>query len=651
MKYKYKTASIKICLLIIITWAFGTEIDIYASDITRIHIIQGNDTDSPLLGQMCTIEAVVVADLQENDELRGFFMQEEDIHADADKTTSEGIFVYDNSFQVDEGDLVRLTGEVYEYEGLTELRNVTGLTVISSAEPFPTPATVELPFSSDTYLERFEGMQVTLPQKLVVSDHYYLGKFGYVTLSDGRLMSPTDIAGPGSDADKLKAINELSRIILDDGSNTVNPDPIIFPYPGLSADNTLRTGSAITGLTGLMSYGYEYYRIHATTAPLFDISANQRTDQPADIHGRIRVAGFNVMNYFNGPDFPTSRGAGTSDESDRQRAKIINAVTAMNADVIGLMEIENDGYGSDSAVRDLTDGLNEAAPSGVTYAFINPDIPQLGSDEIAVGILYKKETVTPVGSAATKSDGAFASGNRQPLAQTFREIATDEQFTVAVNHFKSKGSPCPDDPDQDDGQGYCNKTRTRAATDLTAWLASFPTGTSDPDILIIGDLNAYAMEDPVIAIENAGYTNLVKQETGSDAYSYLYNGEAGCLDHALSGASLTPQVKGVTIWHINADEPQILDYKEEDKTEGQKVSLYSDNPYRSSDHDPVLIGLDLYSESGNADLRNAISALKLLAGADEGGIYPGADVNHDGIIGFEEVIHSLQVIVRLRSPE
>lgn len=633
---------LKIFFLFAVVMVYGTKIECHASDIDRIHAVQGSGMESPLLGQTCTVEGVVIGDFRGDGKLGGFFVQEEDIHADADETTSEGIFVYDSKFHVDAGDLVNVTGEVDEYNGLTEIKNITALTVISSGSPLPTPATVTLPFFSDTYLERFEGMQVVLPQKLTVSDHYHLGKFGYVILSYGRLMSPTNIANPGNDAGRVKAANELSRIILDDGSNTANPDPIIFPYPGFSAENTLRTGFTITGLAGVMSFGYEYYRIHAATAPVFDTSANQRTSQPTDIRGRIRVAGFNVMNYFNGPVFPTSRGAGTANEFARQRAKIINAVAALNADVIGLTEIENDGYGPGSAVQDLTDGLNEAASSGVTYAFINPNTPQLGSDEIAVAILYRKETVAPVGSAATKSDRAFAGRNRQPLAQTFREIATGEQFTVAVNHFKSKGSPCPDDPDQNDGQGDCNKTRTQAATDLTAWLASFPTGISDPDILIIGDLNAYAMEDPVIAIENAGYTNLIKQEMGSDAYSYLYDGEAGCLDHALSSASLTPQVKGVTIWHVNADEPYLLDYKEEDKTEAQKVSLYSDNPYRSSDHDPILLGLDL----GNTDLHNAVSVLKILAGMDEGVIDWGTDVNHDGIIGFEDLILILQFISR-----
>ncbi|OQY57774.1 MAG: hypothetical protein B6245_15315 [Desulfobacteraceae bacterium 4572_88] len=624
--------------------AHGTNTECHASETDRIHTIQGNGTDSPLLGQTCTIEGVVIADFREDNKLGGFFVQEEDAHADDDKTTSEGIFVYNNSFRVSQGDLVRVTGEVHEYYGLTELRNVANLIIIGSDNPLPTPETIEMPFPSVTYLERFEGMQVILPQQLTVSDNYDLGRYGCVALSNERLMIPTQIADSGAGASKVEADNKLNHIILDDGSNAVNPDPIIFPSPGLSADNTLRDGFTITNLIGVMSYGYENYRIHATATPVFDTSTNPRTSHPSEIGGRLRVAAFNLMNYFNGPVFPTSRGADTANEFVRQRSKIINAIMALNADVIALMEIENDGYGPESAVQDLVNDLNEAAPSDAAYSFIDPNVPQLGGDEIAVGILYKKETVVPVGSAATTSDGAFASRNRQPLAQTFREVATDEQFTVVANHFKSKGSPCPDDPDQNDGQGNCNGTRTQAAIDLTAWLASFPTGISDPDILIIGDLNAYAMEAPVIAIENAGYADLVRQEMGADAYSYVYKGEAGCLDHALTSGSLTQQVSGVTIWHINADEPHLLDYNEEYKTAAQKFSLYSDNPYRSSDHDPILLGLSLCSESGNADLRNAVSVLKMLAGMREGVIYFGTDVNHDGVIGFEEVIHILQFI-------
>jgi hypothetical protein len=330
------------------------------------------------------------------------------------------------------------------------------------------------------------------------------------------------------------------------------------------------------------------------------------------------VASFNVLNYFNGDGagggFPNSRGANTPSEFTRQRDKTITAILAMDADVIGLMEIENDGYGAGSAIADLVDGLNAAAGAG-TYAYIDPGVPVIGTDEIAVGFIYQPATVTPVGAAAildSSVDPLFNdSKNRPALAQTFQENATGGRFTAVVNHFKSKGSACDDifDPDLNDGQGNCNQTRTNAAIALAQWLNTDPTGSNDPDFLIIGDLNAYAMEDPISVLQNAGYTNLVSSFLGSDAYSYVFAGEWGYLDHALSNGNLTPQVTGVTEWHINADEPPVLDYNEEFKSAGQIISLYSPDGYRASDHDPVVVGLEMTTEQEVKELISAVHAL------------------------------------------
>jgi predicted extracellular nuclease len=131
-------------------------------------------------------------------------------------------------------------------------------------------------------------------------------------------------------------------------------------------------------------------------------------------------------------------------------------------------------------------------------------------------------------------------------------------------------------------------TRT-TSTILLNWLATDPTGSADPDFLIIGDLNAYAMEDPIATLKAAGYTNLV----GEDAYSYVYFGQAGYLDHALASSSVAEQVTDASIWHINADEPSVLDYNTECKSAGQVVSLYAADEYRSSDHDSVIVDLEL----------------------------------------------------------
>jgi predicted extracellular nuclease len=574
-------------------------------ELVFVHDVQGSGATSPLAGDEVMIEAIVVADFQASTQQSGFFVQEDDIDADSDPLTSEGLFIAAGTavFDVEVGDHVRVTGTVSESFGLTQLGSVT-IELLAEGTPLPAATDVVLPFAALDTPERFEGMLVHLPQQLTVTENFNLGRFGEIFLSSGgRLMTATAVALPGPDAQAALAANLRNRIMVDDGLSVQNPDPIVYPAPGLTADNTLRSGDSVTGLTGVMHFAFSNYRIQPTEAPAF-VATNPRTTTPPDVGGELHVLAFNVLNYFNGDGlgggFPTPRGANTLAEFVRQRDKIIAAMTALDADVIGLMEIENDGYGPNSAIQDLVNGLNDAAPAGTTYAIVDPGLSQVGTDAIAVGIVYRVETAVPVGDPAildSSVDPRFLdTKNRPAIAQSFASVASGGVFTVAVNHLKSKGSDCLDvgDPDTGDGQGNCNQTRTAAAEALVDWLATDPTGSGDSDSLIIGDLNAYAQEDPIRAITDAGYTDAIDAFLGSDeAYSFVFDGQSGYLDHGLASASLFPQVTGAAEWHINTDEPRVLDYNVEFKTPGQVDSLYDPGPYRSSDHDPLLIGLSL----------------------------------------------------------
>ncbi|MCP4568272.1 MAG: ExeM/NucH family extracellular endonuclease [FCB group bacterium] len=333
--------------------------------------------------------------------------------------------------------------------------------------------------------------------------------------------------------------------------------------------------------------------------------ANPRPAAPNDVEGTLTVASFNMLNYFDGIDTGSSdcgpnsdqdcRGADSVSEFTRQKNKIVAAIVAIDADIVGLMEIENNDT---SSVQDLIDAINAIAGAG-TYNFV--DTGTIGDYAIKVAFIYKPGTVTLVGSFAVLDDSYDANyheeKNRPALAQTFKEAGTNQKFTVVVNHFKFRDSDCNSlgDPDANDGQGNCNLTRISGAEVLVNWLSNDPTSSGDTDFLIIGALNCYAMEDPITAITNASYTNLIYSYMGDDAYSYGDDGMWGYLDHALSSSTLTPQVTGCTEWHINSDEPTVLDYNEESKSAGQLTSLYNDDPYRASDHDPVIIGLRLFS--------------------------------------------------------
>ncbi|MBN2002093.1 MAG: ExeM/NucH family extracellular endonuclease [Anaerolineae bacterium] len=582
--------------------------------IARIHDVQGNGDTSPAVGSATTVEGIVTADFQSIPSIAGFFVQEEDADADADPATSEGIFVYNSATAVTVGDRVLVTGPVEEYYNQTQFGSGSSVSVVSGGNSMPSVSPVTLPFADAATPERYEGMRVSFAQTLYVTEIYKLGRGGELLLSSSaRLMQPTQVSTPGGPAIAMQAANDLNQIVLDDGSLAQNPDPIVYPAPGLTALNTVRGGDTVQNIVGVMGYswsgwsGTDAYRVHPTTAPTI-VHANPRPNSAPDVGGTLRVASFNVLNYFDtfsgcragvGGASVACRGAENSTEFTRQRDKIIHAMLTIDADIFGIMEIENDGYANEaSAIDDLVDGLNAIAGSGV-YAYLNADTRTgrtnvLGTDAIKVGLIYKPGTVTLAGATAvidSSVDPDFdSSKNRPALAQSFAHAVTGDIVTVVVNHLKSKGSACAGDPDTGDGQGNCNLTREAAAQALVTWLDTDPTGVGVAHALIIGDLNAYAREDPITALETGGYTNVHALFGGT--YGYVFDGQWGTLDHALAGPGLLPYVSGTAAWHINADEPIVLDYNTNFKTTGQIASLYDDGPYRASDHDPLLIGIN-----------------------------------------------------------
>ncbi|MBU9612294.1 ExeM/NucH family extracellular endonuclease [Burkholderia multivorans] len=561
---------------------------------TPIADIQGPGAPSPLAGQNVSIEAVVTADFGGTDGFGGFFVQQADPQRRNQPGVSEGLFVYAPKARAKAGDLVHVTGKVEEKYGQTQL-TLSGAIAVCANGQTVTPATLTLPVESTNAFAAYEGMLVRLPQTLTVTDNYELGRYGSVLLSNGRLRTPTSVVPPSQAQTQIDA-NARNRLILDDGSNKQNPASVPYPAPQLSAANTLRTGYTVRDVQGVLEVRYGAWRVQpvpGAAAPTFDARANPRTNAPArDPHANLRVASFNVLNYFNGNglgggfDDPNNRGAKTYQEFQRQEAKIVSALKALDADVIGLMEIQNNGYGELSAVRQL------AAKLGGAWRVVDPGTSRLGGDAIAVAMIYDSRKVEPIGRAATL---AIDDKNRQPLAQSFRRIGGKQALTIVVNHLKSKNCPdaTNDDLDQGDGQGCWNPTRTRAAAKLADWLAGTPTGVAGQGVLLIGDFNSYTYEDPIRLLESRGYRNLVSRWIGANAYSYVYNGEAGYLDHALASLPLASHVKAVHEWHINADEPVALQYTLAYKSAEQQQTYYAPDAYRSSDHDPVLIDIAL----------------------------------------------------------
>jgi uncharacterized repeat protein (TIGR01451 family) len=646
-----------------ITNAIGTDTQgqgtIVNDDITFIHDVQGNGAATPIPGATATVEGIVTADFQGTN-IQGFFLQEEDADADADPATSEGIFIFCGSCTtpVAEGQRVRATGTVSEFNLLTEITASTAPSVVVTNAgnnlAQVTPATIDLPIAGvvNDYYEAREGMKVTFVDTLTVSEYFELGRYGQIILYEGGRPRQFTEANPPSVAGNAAWADTLSRrvVILDDDNNAQEaylttsspPGPpdglqaVFYPRAngglsvGTQGTDFFRGGDLVNGLTGVLHWsfagqaGTDAWRIRPTAAnPATFTVANPRPATPPAVGGTIHVVGMNLLNYFTtidttaststGPCAPGGtldcRGADSVAELNRQRARAALVICTLNADVYGFAELENTT--PSASITDLLGAVNASCGGAHPYAFVNTG-GTLGTDAIRVQQIYRTGIVSPVGAPLSDLDPIHS---RPPTAQTYDVVdaanpAFGQRFTVVINHFKSKGSSAglPGDTDIGDGAGASNATRTAQATRLLSWINStvIPAA-GDPDVLLLGDFNAYAKEDPINVLIAGGYTDLETLFHGANAYSYLFDGQLGHLDYGFASASLLPRVTGADAWHINADEIDLFDYNDEvrdspgestfeEKPDGSalappRVVFQPGSPYRASDHDPVLVGL------------------------------------------------------------
>lgn len=575
----------------------------------------------------------------------GFYVQEEDADADGDPLTSDAIYVV-SATPVNIGDRVLITGTVQENGASPSFNqaviNPASVTVQNSGNPLPTVTDINLPVTATADFERYEGMIVRFPYALMVSGNTDLGRFGELRLSrNGLVYQPTQIVDPNDDpaggtssiggtnvpAVTTYANNNIFRtVILDDGVNGI---PAALPY--VDANSTVRLGSSTANLTGILGFGFSNYRVmpfsaaHPLGAPVFSYAARPLTPPTVGGAPNLRVVGFNVENFFNGDGagggFPTSRGAHSFAEYVRQRDKIVEALFVLNADIVGLVEIENDGAGPTSAIAQLVDALNTRFGTPGLYAFINdaaqPPFPT--GDEIRSTIIYKTTVVTTVGLPMID---LAAVHNRAPTAQTFNLTSENKNFSVVVNHLRAKacsGSSTGANADQGDGQG-CNNDFRRQQADA---IISFINGTVIPTsgnnrVIAVGDYNAYYEEDPMDIFRANGFLVL----SNNTEPSYSFQGQLGTLDHVMITSSLVSSVTGIAKWTINSHEPAYFDYNDniQDAGEGASevnpwFSLGTGIPFGTSDHDPVITGFLLSStlpvEWGSFIVTKAGSAAKI----------------------------------------
>ncbi|MGB3409380.1 MAG: ExeM/NucH family extracellular endonuclease [Jannaschia sp.] len=610
--------------------------------------VQGSGTASALAGQTVTVTAIVVGDFQNGDadatrNLGGFWLQEEVEDSDGNSATSEGIFVFEGTgvssllTDVSLGDRVTVTGKVSEFFGATQITASSVTVTEAGAVADVNSLAVDVSLAANegvqdlgggSYvadLEAYEGMLVNITDTLTVIETFELDRFNQVVLSaDGRPEQFTQTNAPDAAGfDAFQRQIAADQIVFDDGLGIQNQP--IFAEADLNGDGVFDTsdgfgmGDTANGVTGILDYSFDAFRVRGVEDGVNSFVDTQTREDVPDVGGVLTVSSFNVLNFFStidttgagsGPNLLDPRGADSVAEFDRQLEKLLTTLAAIDADIFGLVELENE-FGTDQngdgliAIEVIVDGLNDLYGAEI-WASVDPGRGFVDTgDAISVGMIYRTTSVAlmegsveilddsdldALGFGALDDDGTGVfdgtDSNRAPLLADFLDLDSGEVFSVAVTHMKSKGGiGSGDDADQGDGAGAFNAIRNEGVQVLTEWLAQ----EADDDVLVLGDFNAYAREQPIDTMKAAGFTNL-EEVFNPGASSYVFDGQTGTLDYAFASTGLAGSVTGASAWHINSDEPDVYDY---DLDFSRDPAIFDgETPYRTSDHDPLVIGLD-----------------------------------------------------------
>lgn len=601
--------------------------------VATIAEVQGTGASSPLVGQAVITRGVVTA-VYPTGNLNGAYIQTPGTGGDlSNHTASHGVFVFDAALAADVeiGEHLEVTGTVSEFFTLTEIDADTWTVLDEPALPV-VPAAITLP-ADNAGRELYEGMLVAPQGPFTVTDTYDTNRFGTVGLAAGEtpLVQPSEVANPVTDPVGFAAVaadNAARAVTLDDGSswdytNFSFPNHET-PVPYLSLENPVRVGAGVTFSDPvILDYRFQW-NFQPTTQVTGDNGTapatfeNTREATPQDVGGDIRLASFNVLNYFTslgvdeaGCGFfadrtgaPTTargcdvRGAYDAENLQRQQAKIVTAITTLGADVVALEEIENSIHFTgdrDTALAALTEALNAASGAGAWAYVPSPAAVPADEDVIRNAFVYRTDAVRPVGESHILMGSAAFSNAREPLAQQFQALDAEgqpagEPVAVVTNHFKSKGSGEGPGNDVDAGQGLSNADRVAQAQALVAF-ADERYGAETP-VFLVGDFNAYTAEDPLVVLADAGYTNVGQTLTDEDTYSF--DGLVGSLDHVFANAAALELVTGADIWNINSGEAIGLEYS---RFNYNVTNLYDTSAFRSSDHDPILVGLDVIPDA------------------------------------------------------
>ena len=601
--------------------------------VTPIRDIQGTGATTPLAGATVTTRGIVTAAYPTGG-YNGFYLQTPGTGGPLDPAThaaSDAVFVYgsDATQKVSIGQHVEVTGTASEFAGQTQITaDGAAVGILTEQAAAVQPAKVSWP-KTDEERERFEGMLLEPQGDFTVTNTYSTNQYAEVGLAAGEtpLRTPTDVARPDTPAYVAAvADNNARAVVLDDGAsiNFLNDANKGIPLPYVSLTEPVRVGAPVSFTTPvILDFRNNAWKFQPTQQLTVDNAGgvqpatfeNTRTAAPEDVGGNVKISSFNVLNYFTTTaesvgctstykdregnpitadtcPAPGPRGAANDANLTRQQDKIVAAINGLGADVVSLEEIENSaafGKDRDEALSTLVDALNAAVGSSQWEFVPSAAVLPASEDVIRTAFIYKKAVVAPSGDSVILDDPAFRNA-RQPLAQAFAPVSSsDAKILAIVNHFKSKGDsrPAATGDNANGIQGAFNGDRVRQADALGKFAQARAAAVGTDEVFLLGDFNAYTQEDPIQKLREYGFEPL---EAGTGEYSYSFSGQSGSLDHVLASPSARELVTGTDIWSINAVEALALEYS---RFNYNVRNFYDASPYRSSDHDPVVVGLDL----------------------------------------------------------
>jgi hypothetical protein len=594
-----------------------------------ISSIQGPAIASPLAGNTVTARGIVTA-LRSN----GFYIQSLPADEDGFPETSEGVFVFTSSSPTTTvGDEVYAIGTVVEFvpaadphqRPLTEIGGSPSVVRVSSANALPAAITITAadvtPIGGVDQLERFEGMRVTVPSLTVVSPTGGTVDEQNATSSSNGLFYAVitgaarpfrepgidvhDQPFPGAPANVPIFDNNPERIRVDSDAQLVSVSPFLTA-PKID----VASGQTITGLVGVLDYGFRTYTILPDpTSPTMIVGAGMGTPAPAPDVSTFTVASWNIERFYN-----TTNDAGddvvlTAAAFARRRQKASLAIRngLHMPDVVAVQEVENQ-----STLQALADTVNADALAATGLDPHYSAFVEEGNDigGIDVGFLVKQTTVsvvsvTQVGKDTTyvEPEGGTATLNdRPPLileASVHKAGATPRAITVINNHLRSLNGA-----DDDTSNGRRIRAKRRAQAEFLANLVQARQVANPSErMLVVGDFNAFEFNDGFVdglgtirGMPTPGdqvtlaSSDLVSPDLlladalapAADRYSFTFDGNAQSLDHVLATANLAAEFARVGLAHarIDADMPESL------RNDGTRME-------RVSDHDPTLVYLSM----------------------------------------------------------